>query len=96
MPQSWTLQLALHAQQDRYKAQYEPTDAWNAERSSAGQRALRIGGGKWVPVPAASRGAGRASGPPSSSTQRASPAQLKSYPCHYTDAISSQGLYECR
>lgn len=67
--QSWVLQLAMHAQVDRYKALYEPTDAWNAERSSAGQRALRIGDGKWVPVLAASRGGALASGPAQSSTQ---------------------------
>ena len=54
--------MAITAQQDRYKALYEPTDAWTAERSSAVQRALRIAGGKWIPVPAASHGAALKSG----------------------------------
>ena len=54
-PQTWSIQIRLRGQTDRYKPVHEPTDNWMAERPTTGQRALRLDKGKWVLVPPASR-----------------------------------------
>ena len=55
LAQTWSVQLRMRGQKDRYKPVHETTDGWMAERPTTGQRALRLNKGKWVLVPPASR-----------------------------------------
>lgn len=49
------MQLAMGVQAERYQQDKEITDAWSADNSTAGERALRVGSGGWVQVSAAGR-----------------------------------------
>lgn len=49
------MQLAMGVQAERYKPDKQITDAWSADKSTAGDRALRVGSGGWVQVSAAGR-----------------------------------------
>ena len=49
------MQLAMGVQAERYKQEKEITDAWSADRSTAGERALRVGNSSWVQIAAAGR-----------------------------------------
>ena len=53
--QGWIVALALGVQAERYKQAKETTDSWSANKSTAGERALRVGRSSWVQIAAAGR-----------------------------------------
>lgn len=53
--QEWSLIVRIDLRSDRYKPQQEVTDAWSANKSTAGQRAVKVADGKWVQVTALGR-----------------------------------------
>jgi hypothetical protein len=53
--QEWSVQLVMGVQAERYKQAKETTDAWSADKSTAGERALRVGNSNWVQIAAAGR-----------------------------------------
>lgn len=48
--QAWKLIVRVMPGGERYHKEVEITDAWCADRTTAGSRALRVGRGKWVRV----------------------------------------------
>lgn len=57
------MELAVGVQAARYREEREVTDAWSADKSTGGQRALRVGRGSWVQVASAGRRTLGGSGP---------------------------------
>jgi len=64
------VELAVGVQAARYREEREVTDAWCADKSTAGQRALRVGRGSWVQVASAGRRTLGGSGPTNVSALR--------------------------